>query len=98
VKSNSGILSAFDAQTGQRLYGPQRLPDVREVYASPVAVGDRVYIPSRGGTTVVVRAGKTFEVIATNVLDDGFDASAALVGDEIYLRGGEYLYCIALPL
>ena len=98
VKSNSGILSAFDAQTGQRLYGPQRLPDVRDVYASPVAVGDRVYISSRGGTTVVVRAGKTFEVLATNVLDDGFDASAALVGDEIYLRGGEYLYCLALPL
>ena len=98
VKSNSGILSAFDAKTGQHFYGPERLPAVRNVYASPVGVGNRVYIPGRGGTTVVVRAGKTFEVLATNVLEDGFDASPALVGDEIYLRGGEYLYCIARPL
>ena len=98
VKSNAGILSAFDAKTGQRFYGPERLPDVRDVYASPVGVGNRVYIPGRAGTTAVVRAGKTFEVLATNVLEDGFDASPALVGDEIYLRGGEYLYCIARPL
>ena len=98
VKSNSGILSAFDAQTGQRFYGPERLPDLSSVYASPVAVGDRVYVPGREGTTAVLRAGKTFEVLATNVLDDGFDASPALVGDEIYLRGGQYLYCIAAPL
>jgi len=98
VKSNSGILSAFDAQTGQRLYGPERLPDVSSVYASPVAVGDRVYVSGREGTTAVLKAGKTFEVLSINVLDDGFDASPALVGDEIYLRGGQYLYCIAPPL
>lgn len=98
VKSNSGILSAYDAQTGQRFYGPERLPGVSNVYASPVAVGDRVYVPGREGTTAVLKAGKTFEVLSINVLDDGFDASPALVGDEIYLRGGQYLYCIAPPL
>ena len=98
VKSNSGILTALDARTGRHLYGPQRLPDVREVYASPVGVGDRVYIPGRDGTTLVVRAGATFEVLGRNVLDDGFDASPALVGNEIYLRGHTHLYCIALPL
>ncbi len=95
VKSNAGVLSAFDAVTGERLYGPERLPDIRSVYASPVGVGDAVYIPSREGTTVVVRAGRRFEVVARNSLDDGFDASPALANDEIFLRGREYLYCIA---
>jgi hypothetical protein len=28
------------------------------------------------------------------MLDDGFDASPALVGNELYLRGNRYLYCI----
>ena len=95
VKSNSGILSAFDARTGARLYGPERLPGIRSVYASPVAVGDRIYVAGREGTTVVLRAGGEFEVVATNELDDGFNASPAIAGDFLYLRGERYLYCIS---
>jgi len=95
VKSNSGILSAFDATSGEQLYGPERLPGIRSVYASPVAVRDRIYLAGREGTILVISAGPTFEVIATNVLDDGFDASPAIAGDELYLRGHQYLYCIA---
>jgi hypothetical protein len=34
-------------------------------------------------------------VLASNTLDDGFDASPAIVGDEIYMRGYRYLYAIA---
>jgi outer membrane protein assembly factor BamB len=97
LKSNSGVLSAFDAQTGARVYGPERLPGVRSVYSSPVAVGDRIYIASREGTTLVIKAGQDFEVLATNELDDEFDASPAIAGDELYLRGQGYLYCIAVP-
>ena len=44
---------------------------------------------------LVIKHGPQFEVLAQNVLDDGFDASPAIVGDEIYLRGRKYLYCIA---
>jgi hypothetical protein len=36
-------------------------------------------------------------VLASNTLDDGFDASAALVDNELYLRGNRYLYSIAEP-
>jgi hypothetical protein len=36
-------------------------------------------------------------VLAINTLDDGFDASPALVDNELYLRGNRYLYCIAEP-
>ena len=43
----------------------------------------------------VIKLGAEYEEIATNQLDDGFDASMAIVGDEIYLRGRENLYCIA---
>ena len=77
--------------------GPERLPGVRSVYASPVAVGDRIYIASREGTTLVIKAGQDFEVLATNELDDEFDASPAIAGDELYLRGQGSLYCIAVP-
>ena len=97
TKSNSGILSAFDAASGEGLYANQRLGAVRNVYASPVGVGDRVYFASRDGEFLVAKAGPTFEVLAENELDDRFDASPAIVGDEIYLRGRNNLYCIASP-
>ena len=66
-----------------------------ESVPSPVGAGGRVYIPGRDGITLVVRHGGKFEVLAKNTLDDGFDASPALVDSEIYLRGYKYLYDIA---
>jgi outer membrane protein assembly factor BamB len=95
LKSNNGILSALDARTGKPHYQNQRLDRVPNVFASPVAARGRVYFPGREGTTIVIRSGPTFEVLATNVLDDGFDASPALVDNEIYLRGINHLYSIA---
>ena len=95
LKSNSGILSAFNAKTGQPHYQVQRLAGLSEVYSSPVGARGRVYITSRDGTTLVIRHGAKYEVLATNRLDDGFDASAALVDGNIYLRGYRYLYNIA---
>ena len=97
TKVNRGILSAYDAVTGEALYSNQRLGAVRNVYASPVAVGDRVYFASRDGEFLVARAGPTFKVLAESELDDRFDASPAIVGDEIYLRGRSHLYCIGAP-
>jgi len=94
LKSNNGILSAFDAKTGKPHYGPQRVEPLTNIYASPVGAAGRVYLTDRRGATVVIKAGPAYEVLATNQLDDAIDASAAVVGNEIYLRG-KNLYCIA---
>jgi hypothetical protein len=66
-----------------------------EVFASPVGAAGRVYVTGREGTTMVLRHGAKLEVLAVNHLDDGFDASPALVDGEMYLRGYKNLYCIA---
>jgi outer membrane protein assembly factor BamB len=95
LKSNNGILSVFDAKTGTPHYLTQRLDAVPNVFASPVGAAGRVYIPGREGSTVVLTHGPSLEVLAVNALDDGFDASPALVDGEIYLRGYRHLYCIA---
>ena len=94
LKTNSGILSAFDAKTGEPHYRGQRLAGLDEVFSSPVGARGRVYITGRDGTTLVIRNGPTFEVLAKNTLDDGIDASPALVDDEIYMRSYKYLYAI----
>jgi outer membrane protein assembly factor BamB len=92
LKSNSGILSVFDAKTGKPHYQLQRLEGVPNVFASPVGAKGRVYFPGQDGTTLVIKQGPAFEVLARNALDDGFDASPALVDGELYLRGFKYLY------
>ncbi len=94
LKGNTGILSAFDARTGKPHYQLQRLEGVPNVFASPVGAKGRVYVPGQQGTTIVFKHGPAFEVLATNALDDAFDASPALAGNEIYLRGANYLYSI----
>ena len=96
LKTNSGVLSAFDAKAGTPHYQVQRLDLVSEVFASPVGAAGRVYITDRDGTTLVLRHGPKYEVLAKNSLDDGFDASPALVDDAIYMRGYRYLYCIGM--
>jgi outer membrane protein assembly factor BamB len=97
LKTNNGLLSAFDAKTGKPHYQLQRLDKAPNVFASPIGAAGRVYIAGRDGTTVVLRHGPTFEVLAENTLDDGFDASPATVGTELYLRGYRYLYAIGEP-
>lgn len=95
LKKNAGVLSCYDPKTGKPHYAQQRLEEISGVYASPVGAGDRVYIAGRNGATYVLKRGPKFEVLAINKLDEEFTASPAIVGQELYLRGREHLYCIA---
>ena len=91
--SNGAILSCLDAKTGMPAYERIRLPNVKKLYASPVAADGKIYICDRDGTTVVIKAGLQAEVLATNKLDDSIDASPAIVGKQLFLRG-KRLHCI----
>lgn len=93
--SNSGILSCWDAKAGKPLIDGARVDALQGVYASPVGAAGRIYLVGRNGATVVAKDGNELQVLATNKLEDGFDASPAVAGKELYLRGRQYLYCIA---
>ncbi|MHC4503529.1 MAG: PQQ-binding-like beta-propeller repeat protein [Planctomycetota bacterium] len=89
-----GIITCLEARTGESLYGPVRLPGIRNVYASPVGAAGRVYVTDLDGTTLVLGHGAAPEVLAENRLDDSFSASPVAVGGELLLRGARHLYCI----
>lgn len=95
LENNRPLLSCLDAKTGKPLYEKERLAGIEGVYASLVAAAGRVYVVGRDGTTLVVKDGPKFEALATNDLDDEFDASPAIAGNELFLRGTKHLYCIA---
>ena len=95
LKGNTGVLSAFDAKSGKPHYQVQRIEGVPNVFASPVGADGKIFVLGQDGSSAVIKHGPTYELLATNKLDDRFDASPALADEEMYLRGYRYLYCVA---
>ena len=96
LSNTKAIISCVDAKTGKLLFGEERLTGMKQIYASPTGAGGKVYIADREGMVTVIKHGDTFEVLAENKLDEPIDASPVVVGDELFLRGSNHLYCIAI--
>ncbi len=99
LRHYQNILSRRDALTGEERSGPFRLQGLRDIYASPVAAADRIYITDREGVTIVFQhvddeAADPPRLLAANRIADTVNASLALVGNQIFLRGEKFLYCI----
>jgi outer membrane protein assembly factor BamB len=96
VFADNGLLSAFDAATGEPYYAQARLPKPYANKASPLVANGRVYLASEDEDVVVVAAGAELDVLATNTLpDQSFIASPIAVGDTLYLRSRTHLFAIA---
>jgi len=94
LRGDSAQLTAIDCATGEATYGPERLDGVSEVWASPIVAADRLYVTDREGVTAVLALEPDPRPLARNVLDDHFDASPAVAGDALFLRGRKHLYCV----
>jgi outer membrane protein assembly factor BamB len=94
TKGRDAILECVDAATGETVFGPERLPDMQTLYASPVVAGGRIYYFDRDGTATVIKPGRKLEIIAANQLDEGFDASPVVLSKQMLLRGERHLYCL----
>jgi outer membrane protein assembly factor BamB len=92
--TNSELLTVLDAATGKPIHEKERLPQCRSFYGSPMTAAGRVYFTDQSGTTVVLKAGDAFEVLAINKLNDKIDASPVAVGKQLFLRSHGALYCI----
>jgi outer membrane protein assembly factor BamB len=94
--TDNGMLSCFNATTGEPCYHQRRLPQPDNFMASPVAAGGHLYLASEGGVITVIKLGGKFEVVATNTLaDQMFVASPAVAEGEMFLRSKTNLFCIS---
>lgn len=89
VVSDNGIATCADARSG-RVHWTERLGG--GFSASPVAAAGRVYFVSEEGITSVVRAGKSYELLATNDLGERALASPAVEEGAIFLRTESHLW------
>lgn len=89
--SDLGIVSCLDARSG-KVHWQERLNG--NFSASPLFADGKVYLQSEEGVATVLRAGKKFEKLATNAMDERTLASLAAVDGVIYLRTEGHLYRI----
>jgi outer membrane protein assembly factor BamB len=89
--SDDGIASGLDAKTG-KVYWSERQNG--EFTASPVLAGGHLYLSNQTGKTIVLKASREYEPVATNTLDAGCMASPAVAGDALILRTKTHLYSI----
>jgi hypothetical protein len=85
----------LEAKTGKVLVDARPLDEMGGVYASPLGAGGRIYLVGRNGTMLVMKASGEAEKLASNKLDDRFEASPVAVGKDLILRGRNSLYCIS---
>jgi outer membrane protein assembly factor BamB len=89
--SDRGEFSCVDAVTG-RVHWRERVGG--RFSASPVYANNRIYATNEDGVTVVVQAGKKFQLLAENALEERTFASPALCGQALFIRSEHSLYRI----
>lgn len=96
VVTDNGMISVFNATTGEPHYAQVRLPKTSNLKASPVGANGKLYLATEDGDVAVLRMGEKFEVIATNTLaDQVFIATPVIAAGELFLRGQNQLFCIS---
>ena len=88
------IMTRVDGPSGKDQPGVLRLGELGNIYSSPVAANGHIYVTDLDGTTTVLSHETTPKLVAVNRLDESISASAAIDGDEIFLRGDDHLFCI----
>jgi outer membrane protein assembly factor BamB len=93
VAIDNGVFAAYEAATGKQLY-QQRVARGAAFSASPVVAGGRLYLASEDGTVYVLRAGRRFELIASNDMKEMCLATPAVAGDVLIVRTRTHLHAL----
>lgn len=88
VSKNNGVFAVFDAVTGERIYQERLGTGTTGFTASLVAADGKIYFTSEDGDVFVVKAGRTFELLAKNPLGDYAMATPAIADGTLYFRTG----------
>ena len=90
-----GLILAHDANTGEEIYGRQRLKPGSGFTASPWAYNGKVFVLSEDGDTYVIQAGADFEILGTNSLNEMALATPAVSRGKLIVRTQTKLYCLS---
>lgn len=92
--TEKGIFTRLDPKTGERTYKTRLHPDASNFTASPWAYGGRIFCMNEEGDTFVVKAGKSFELLGRNSLDEFSMATPAIADGRLLVRTQGHLYSL----
>jgi len=89
--STEGRVIARERATGTKVWD-QNLE--LEIQASPLLAAERIYLFAQPGDVVVLAAAREFKELARFKMGDEIYASPAVVGDRLYVRTKQSLFCV----
>jgi len=91
--ATESLLTCRDASTGEQIY-KERVGELKNIEASPIAVGDKLVLLDEEGRAAIVRVGPELEIVGGGRLEDVFWSTPAVAGNALLLRGLQGLYCV----
>lgn len=92
--TDKGVLTCFNAKTGEQIY-QQRINEQSIGFsASPVAGNGHLYFASEDGEVYVIKAGPKYELLAINPMNEAMIATPAISDNMLIIRGRHHVFGI----
>lgn len=89
-----GIATCFEVGQGKPLFGPRRINNAGEYFASPVAGDGKIYIAGENGKIVVLGDSPEMPVLAINDMGDSILGTPAIADGALFIRTRKALFRI----
>ena len=81
-----GIATCFDTKGGESIFGPERIRNEGDYFASPVYGDGKIYVASENGKIVVLRNADKLDVLAVNDMGDSILGTPAIADGALFVR------------
>lgn len=95
--AENGILTVYDAKTGETSYRQRVAKTPTAHSAAPVMANGRIYLATEDGDVYVIKAGPKFELLGVNKMGEWMMATPAIARGVFYVRTANHLVAIADP-
>ncbi len=92
--ADNGVLTVYDARTGERIYRARIGGKGGAYFASPIAADGKLYFASEDGDIFVIKTGPKYELLAENPMGEVLMATPAISEGVLYVRGLKHLFAI----
>lgn len=92
-----GIATCFATKDGKNLYGPARIQNAGEYFASPVYGDGKIYVAGENGNVVVLKDSAQLEVLSVNDMGSPILGTPAISDGTLFFRTRAGLVAVSSP-
>ncbi len=89
-----GIATCFETEHGEPLWGPKRINNASEYFASPIVGDGKIYIAAENGMIIVLRDSAELDVLAVNDMGSPVLGTPAISDGRLIVRTRDALLCV----